>query len=58
MVQWLRRHISTAKGIGSVPGQEIKTLCAVWFGQKQTNKNNWYQKYISDYIFQTFQSVW
>ena len=38
MVQWLRLHVSTAKGTGSVPGQEIKTSNAVWFSQKQPQK--------------------
>ena len=34
VVQWLRLHPSTARGAGSVPGQETKILHVTWHGQK------------------------
>ena len=34
MVQWLRLHTSNAEGMGLIPGQGIKILQAIWYGQE------------------------
>lgn len=34
VVQWFTLHVSTAGGIGSVPGQGVKTPWAAWCSQK------------------------
>lgn len=34
VVQWLRHHTFAAKGPGSIPGQGVKILQAVWRDQK------------------------
>ena len=39
MVQWLGLHAFTAKGTGSVPGQETKIPQAVWCSQKKKKYN-------------------
>ena len=38
MVQWLRLHASTARGLGSITGQGTKILQALWHGKKKNNK--------------------
>lgn len=38
-VQWLRLHISTAGGSGSIPGWCTKIPQAVWLGSKEKRKN-------------------
>ena len=37
MVQWLGLHISTAAGLGSIPGQGAKVPQAEWHSQKKNN---------------------
>jgi len=39
VVQWLRRHSSTAGGTGSIPGRETKILPAARCGQTKPHKN-------------------
>ena len=39
-VQWLRLNTSTARGIGSIPGQKAKITHATWCGQKKNKKKN------------------
>ena len=38
MVQWLRFHAPNAEGLGSIPGQETKSLHATWWSQKKKKK--------------------
>ena len=44
-VQWLRLHISTAGGTGSILDQGTKIPCATWCSQKNKNKNKWINNY-------------
>ena len=37
-VQWLRLHVSTEGGMGSIPGWGTKIPYAVWHGQKKKKK--------------------
>ena len=37
MVKWLRLHVSTAGGVGSVLGQGTKIPHAMWLGQLINN---------------------
>ena len=39
-VQWLRLHTSSAGGLGSIPGQGTKILCAAWRGRNKTKQTN------------------
>ena len=38
MVQWLRLCVSSAEGLGSIPGRGTKIPRAVWHGQKIKKK--------------------
>ena len=38
VVQWLRLHAPSARGMGSIPGWGTKTLHATWHGQKNPTK--------------------
>ena len=44
VVQWLRRHASTAGGAGLIPGRGAKTPHAVQHGQKKKKSFNSNQK--------------
>ena len=35
VIQWLKRHTSTVRGMGLIPGQGTKVLHATWHGQKK-----------------------
>ena len=38
VVQWLELRAFTAKGVGSIPGQETKILQATWCAANNNNK--------------------
>ena len=46
MVQWLRLHVSTSGGMGSIPGQGTKIPCAAPQGQKIKKSSFFYEMMI------------